>query len=848
MYSRSLVVGLTLGVASIMTIPLASSVLAQPRQFPGRAGAGGAGGAGGAEKSDKETIKPYDEVVTKDFSTKSGLFLVHTSDSKVLYEIQPSAFGADMIWVTSIAQTQAGYSFAGMPVRDRVVRWEKRGEKVLLRDVNYDIRADTDDPIKIAVEATSLSPIIMAFDIKAWGKDQAAVIDVTDLFIGDVSEFSAAQQLSASGVDTKRTFLDTVKVFPRNIETRVLTTFKPERQTPGQGGGGRGPQRGPRRDPSKSGVTAMIHHSMIKLPESPMKPRRFDDRVGYFSVGFEDYADDSRQEVETIRYITRWRLEKKDPTAELSEPKQPIVWYVGRAVPAKWRKYVAAGIEQWQPAFETAGFKNAIIAKEPPSEREDPDWDAEDARYSTIRWLPSNIPNAFGPHVSDPRTGEILEADVRMYHNVMKLVRDWYFVQASPNDERAGKIPMPDDLMGELIQFVVAHEVGHSLGFPHNMKASSSYTIEQLRDPEWTKANGTAPSIMDYARFNYVAQPGDGAALLPGVGPYDKFAAEWGYREFPAGADEKAELEKIAKRQLTDHTLLFGNPNALEDPSQQTEDLGADTVAATRLGLENLKRVAASLLDATTTPGEDYELLTDMYGALLGQWAREMGHVANVVGGVRQVNYYVGDAEARFFPIDAAKQKEALAFLLQNALSTPSAEFISPNILRRIEATGSTNRMLGQQSRLLRQLLNADRIKRMAEIAFSHPDAYAPSAFFADLRAGLWSELDERTIEINIYRRNLQRASIDALSDIVVTDAIDSDAPALARTELEAIRSSINDRLPRVRDAVTAAHLKDILARIEKAFDPSRVAPPPAPGGFGPGGADDSEPITPLVF
>ena len=332
-------------------------------------------------------------------------------------------------------------------------------------------------------------------------------------------------------------------------------------------------------------MTVVLHHSMIKLPEDPMTPRIFDDRVGFFSVGFTDFGDDSEHAVKNVRYITRWRLEKKKPKAKLSEPVKPIVWYVSREVPAKWQPYVIQGIEAWQPAFEAAGFKNAIIGKLAPTRQEDPDWDPEDARYTTIRWLPSSVPNAFGPHVNDPRTGEILEADVRMFHNVIKLVRDWYFVQASPSDPRAQKLPMPDDLMGELISFVVAHEVGHSLGFPHNMKASSSYSIEQLRDAEFTKTMGTAPSIMDYARFNYVAQPGDGAALLPQIGAYDHFAVEWGYRQFPGGRGREGRAGADRRAPGRQFDAAFRKPNPREDPTQQTEDLGADAVEATRLGL-----------------------------------------------------------------------------------------------------------------------------------------------------------------------------------------------------------------------------------------------------------------------
>ncbi len=784
---------------------------------------------------DRTKIKPYDSVITDKATTKAGVFLVHELDEKLYYEIPTSEFDKEFLWVTQIAKTQSGFGFGGTGAGDRVVRWQLRDKKVLLRDVKYELRARDGDAIQRSVAATSVEPIIETFDVLAWGKDQAPVIEVTDLFRGDVNEFSVRRRLNASSLDRAKTFIEQTKVFPTNIETKVLATYKLSREAPTSGFG----RRSSRRDPSQSVVTAEVHHSMVRLPDEPMKPRVHDSRVGFFSVSFEEYGTDEHQ-VEEMRYVTRWRLEKKDEAAEVSEPKKPIVFYVGREVPEKWRPWVKKGIEAWQPAFEAAGFKNAILAKDAPSEREDPNWDAEDARYSSIRWLPATIENAMGPHVNDPRTGEILEADILVYHNILKLVRDWYFVQASPSDERAQSLPMPDDLIGELLAYVITHEVGHSLGFPHNMKASSCYSVEQLRDPAFTAAHGTEASIMDYGRFNYVAQPGDGAALIPVVGPYDFFAVDWGYREFATAQAEQDGLRTLVKKQVDDPMLRFGDSNPDEDPSQQTEDLGSDPIAATALGLKNVERVAGFLVSATCREGDDYDLLRNMYGELLGQRGRELGHVVNVVAGMVANNVWYGDGDRVYEPVAPDRQREAVRFLIEHAFHVPDA-LLQPAIVDRLESHGAADRILREQERVLGGLINTTRVRRMAEHADrAGESAYFPAEMLADVREGIWTELDDPRPTVGLHRRNLQRAHVDTLSKNVDQLDVDSDLPALCRGELETILGAVRRATARSGDETTNFHLADLAARIDNVLEPRSVRSLDQPAPTGPAASSRS--------
>lgn len=784
-------------------------------------------------------IKPYDKVITKDAKSDVGVFTVHNVKEKFYYEIPKAELGKEFLWVSQIAKTTLGVGYGGQAAGNHVVRWERYNNRVLLRSVSYEVVADPSLPISRAVQAANNETIIMAFNVEALGKNDSVVIDVTRLFTTEVSELSARTRLRARGFDASRSFIERVKAFPTNIEARVTHTYtSPPDVTPQTPGVPPNPNA-PQGIRPGTNATVLMHYSMVKLPERPMMPRLFDERVGYFTVRQTDYGIDEQRAARRT-YITRWRLEKKDPTAALSEPVKPIVYYIDPATPAKWVPYIKRGIVKWQAAFEEAGFKNAILARDAPTAQQDPEWNPEDARYSVIRWLPSTIENASGPHIRDPRTGEILESDIQFYHNVMNLARSWYFLQVGPLDPRARKLPLPDDLMGELIEYVTAHEVGHTLGFQHNMKASSLYPAAKVRDREWVKKMGHTPTLMDYSRFNYVAQPEDNIDvkdLIPGIGPYDKWATMWGYKPIPTARtpdEEKKTLNEWARQQDATPWLRFSTAESGgSDPGELTEAVGdADAVASTALGLKNLARVADMLLPATTREGESYDDLEELYGRMLGQWATELTHVTSIVGGYDSQQKHGGQDGVRFVPVPKERQAAAVAFLNDHAFQTPTWA-IKPEILRRIEPTGALERVRLNQLRVLNSLMNNTRVARLVEQeALGGASSYTPAAFFGDVRHGVWRELDARPpqpVRIDAYRRNLQRAYIALMADkLNGRQAVSDDSRPFIRGELRALDASIAASLARANDPATRLHLQDARDQIAKTLDPKFAPPAPA--------------------
>jgi hypothetical protein len=738
-----------------------------------------------SKKPKKE--KTFEDIITKEAITDKGLFNIHKVKEKYYYEINDTLFGREMLMVTRIAKTASGLGFGGGKQNTQVLRWQKKDNKILLRVVSHNVVASDSLPVNEAVLNSNFEPILYSFKIESKGIDSTStLIEVTKLFSEDVKPLGFPQSrrkgYKISSLNSKKSFIESIKSYPENIESRHVKTYN---------------SSSPPSNSSTGTISLEINNSMILLPKVPMKRRYFDQRVGWFARSQVDYGLDV-QESKSLKYLDRWRLEVRDEdlekfkNGELVTPKKQIVYYIDRATPVKWRKYLKQGIEDWQIAFEEAGFKNAIIAKDPPTKEEDPDWSPEDVRYSVVRYLASPIPNANGPHVSDPRSGEILESDINWYHNVMTLLRNWFFVQTAAINEDARGVSFDDEVMGRLIRFVSAHEVGHTIGLPHNMGSSSAYPVDSLRSATFTKKYGTAPSIMDYARFNYIAQPEDkGVALMPDIGVYDKHSVRWGYRPIPdakTAKDEKKTLDKWIRD--NENSLMHRFGSAGIDPSSQTEDLGDDAVKASEYGILNLKRIIPNLNKWTSEDGKDYSDLQTMYGQVLSQFNRYMGHVSSNIGGVYQY-YKTYDQEGPVYThVKKSHQKKCMNFLNDQLFETPTW-MIDNNILNKIEFAGITNRIRSTQSRTLNSILDFGKMARIIENeAINGKAAYTLIDMMSDLKEGIWKELyTHKTIDV--YRRNLQLAYLDRISYIMNEEQ--GSIPSWARGRVTSVKVSQSD-------------------------------------------------------
>ena len=789
------------------------------------------------KKDEKKKPSEYETITSKKGATVlKGMFTVRHVEDKWYFEVPDSLVGRYFLAVTRFTSVPQNFGkFSGEEVNDATIYFEQRDEKtMLLRCYVLSQLANDKDNIAQTLHQSTADPIVASFKIIGKNKKKdASLIEVTNMFRKDNNLMSVDQatktRMKLQGMADDRSFIDTMRVFPINIEVRTTRTYnsQPAANAASQTGS----------------VTLGFNTSIVLLPKTPMRPRIWDDRVGYFTNRVTYFSDD-QQKTQREQFAARYNLVpknlKKYQKGELVEPVKQIVYYIDPATPKKWVPYLIQGINDWNVAFEAAGFKNAIVGKEMPT---DGSVSVDDARFSFVRYLPAEIENAYGPHVIDPRSGEIIEAHVCWYHNVMNLVKKWFMVQCGPNVKGAQTMQFSDELMGQLIRFVSSHEVGHTLGLRHNMSASFGTPVEKLRDKKWVEEHGHTASIMDYARFNYVAQPEDGISergLFPRINDYDKWAIKWGYQYRPEFSDELSEKEGL-KKEVTDvlkknPKLWFGGEGRNGDPRAQTEDLSDDNMKASLYGLKNLKRVIANLPAWTHQENYDYTDQNEIYSAVRDQYKRYMNHVLANIGG-RYTNNLPG--RDVYEPVPTARVKSAINYIDTQVFNAPM--WLFPDNLVKQGGLDASKEIKALQTIAVTRMLAPNTLATIYTNAqtTAQQQAYALPAYLNDVFATIWKPMASETGIANECRRQMERVYVEKLNDLINpkqqekkqdieimgtkvqvsagTTVTDNDATLYAIQHLGKIESFARQQLAKsAKDSINALHYQDILDKINK--------------------------------